>query len=452
MPFMSRLSSLWRNVAHRERVERDLDDEMRAVFDLLVDDKIRAGMHPNDARRSAGVELGSIDRLKERIREVKSGAFLDTLLLDIRYGIRTLRKHPSFALAATVTLALAIGANTAVFTLIDALALRPLPVRKPNELVYLEMKTRTGRNPEFSYPMFQRLQERTTSLAGLAAVAPISPFIGPAGRIDVVLRGESEIATGELVTGTYFDVVGLLPQRGRLLGPDDDRTRNAVAVISDGYWRRRFGGRPDVSGTTVLVRGLLVTIVGVTPPSFFGVNVGRSVDIMTPMGLRDRLFPEVRWRNQPFDTWLQLIGRRKPSISETQSQSEIDAVFHRSMAEFTSELSSAEKSTFDAKVDVMTAVAGLETSPFVPALRLLMGVAAIVLLIACANVANLLLARSEARKHEIALRLAIGAARGRVVRQLLTESGLIGVLGAASGLALAAWASAAIVGFVAEGS
>jgi predicted permease len=445
VPMMSRLSSLWRNIAHRERVERDIDDEVRTLFDSLVDEEIQGGMCPEDARRSATLDLGGVAALKERIRDVKAGAFLDTFLLDIRYGMRMLRKHPSFALAAIVTLGLGIGANTAIFTLVDALALRSLPVREPSELVYLEMSTQTGRNSYFSYPMFERVQERTMSLSGLAAITSLD-------RVNVANRGEPEIATGALVTGTYFDVLGLVPELGRLLGPHDDRSGQAVAVISDGYWRRRFGGRPDIVGTVVLVRGLPVTIVGVTPPSFFGIKVGRSVDVTMPMGLRDRLAPEVQWRNQPFDTWLQLLGRLKPSVSQAESQAEVDAVFQRSMAEFTRDLPEAERAIYKARTDVIMAATGLEASAFVPALRLLMWVAAIVLLIACANIANLLMARSEARKREIAVRLAIGAGRGRLVRQFLTESTLIGIFGAALGLGVAVWGSAAIVGMVAHSS
>jgi hypothetical protein len=263
----SRWSSLWRNIVHPDRVELELDDELRSVLESLTDEKIRQGLSPQDARRSAALELGGLDNLKERVREVKAGALLDTLQLDIRYGTRMLRKHPSFALAAIATLALGIGANTAIFTLIDALALRSLPVHLPNELVYLEMETQTGRNSYFSYPMFESLQERATSFSGLAAVTALD-------RVNVVHRGEPEIATGELVTGAYFDVLGLQPQLGRLLGRDDDRSGNAVAVISDSYWRRRFARDLEVVGTVVMVRGLPVTIVGVTPPAFFGMKVG----------------------------------------------------------------------------------------------------------------------------------------------------------------------------------
>lgn len=188
VPMMSRLSSLWRNIAHRARVERDLDDEVRTLSESLVDEKVQNGLSPEEARRSATLELGRPDVLKEQIREVKAGAFLDTLLLDIRYGMRMLRKYPSFALAAIVTLGLGIGANTAIFTLIDALALRSLPVPEPRELVYLEMDTQTGRNSYFSYPIFERLQERATSLSGLAAITSLD-------RVDVDYGRQPEIAT-----------------------------------------------------------------------------------------------------------------------------------------------------------------------------------------------------------------------------------------------------------------
>ena len=444
-----RLIAGFRALMRKPRVEQELDDELREFLETAVEEKMKAGLDRDAALRAARLELGSVEAVKDRVRDVGWETFVDSVWRDIGYAVRGLRRAPGFTAVAALTLALGIGATTAIFTLLDASVLRSLPVQDPGELVALQFQDRGRPQSFFSYPHFERLRDRTHTLSGLFAISALP-------RLNIVVDGRADIATGTLVSSEYFRVLGVAPHRGRLLTPEDDRAPDAVAVISHRFWQSRFGGDPGIVGRAVGVNGVPVAIVGVTPPGFFGVTVGGVSDVMLPMRLSDRVTMNRGWWNQPFVTWLQMIGRVRPGISREAADVELAGIFHQSQLEFMASSTDPDMRVRlrDSTLHLESAAAGLQgrVHAFTPALTFLMAVAAIVLLIACANLANLFLARGHARQRELAIRLAIGAGRSRLMRQLLTESALVGAGGATIGCALALWGSEALARMVATGS
>ena len=295
MRLTSRVSSLWRNLVHRDRIERDLDDEVQTVLSLLVEEKIQAGMRPAAAHRAAVLELGRVDSVKSQVRDARTGASLDIFLQDVRYGARSLKRTPGFTLAAVITLALGIGANTTIFALLDAVIFKPLPVPAANELVTLyenapkgvpDAAGGTGRYLRFSYPRFQRLEQAIGTEGSLAAVARGSRFISR-------LPGNSQAipVEGQLVSGRYFETLGIAAARGRLLAADDVRVDGTepVAVVSDGFWKRALGASDAAIGQTIVVNGVGVTVVGVTPPRFVGLWTDTEPDLWLPLTLQPSL-------------------------------------------------------------------------------------------------------------------------------------------------------------------
>ena len=448
MARLRRLICGFKALLRNQRIERELDEELRAYRETAIDEKVRTGMAREEAVRAARVQFGSLDAVKDYTRDVGWEARVYSLWRDIRYAFRTLRKTPGFTVAAVLTLALGIGANTAIFTLLNAAVLRPLPVHNPEELVWLQTMYRGSEASYFSYPHFERLRERTRTLSGLFALSTLP-------RVNVVSDGTAEIASSTLVSGDYFAVLGVRPQLGRLLTPEDDRVASPVAVISHGFWRSRFGADEAIVGRTVVLNNVPVSIIGVMPPGFFGVTVGRSPDLILPMRFGDRISGSGAW-DQPFVTWLQMIGRVESGVTEETARAELTAIYRQSHLEFAAAASDEQQRIArEAEMKIVPAGTGLASSrgvhAFAPALRFLMGIAATVLLVTCANVANLLLARSQARQREFAVRMAIGASRGRLIRQLVTESALIGLMGGAFGLAFAIWGSRALTNMVSAG-
>src|SRR5262249_48469445 len=274
MPLLPRLSSLWRNLFHKARKEQELTDEIDAYLEILVERKIKEGLDPEKARRAALIELGGKEQVKEKIREVSAGYQLEILLHDLRYALRTLRRNPGFAVVAVVTLALGIGANTAIFSLIDAMLLKMLPVKNPESLVMLRNADPDGTITRLPNQVYKQLRDHNEVLSGALAYHPL--------RLTVSMDGQPEPAVaGQLVSGNYHSVLGVNAALGRTIVPDDDRepSESPVCVISYNYWRRRFAGDPAVVGKTIHLSGAPFTIVGVTPPEFFGLEVGNSMDI-----------------------------------------------------------------------------------------------------------------------------------------------------------------------------
>jgi predicted permease len=429
----NRLRSLFRHKA----VEDELERELRLHIDQLTREHMANGMSEPDARSAARREFGSPDLAKEQCRDERRTRLVEDLVKDTGYALRLLARSPAFALTAVLSLALGIGANTAIFSLVDTVLLRLLPVDRPQELVFLQVAGTEGRTGAPPYPCFERLRSETKAFAGMAAFA--------ADHLRLQLDGGVEQVFGQVASGSYFDLLGLKPAAGRLMTRDDDQLDPPVAVIGYGYWQRRFGGAQDAIGRTVAYRDRVFTIVGVTPPQFWGLHPGREVDVTLPITQERGLLADGgAW-------WFDAVARLRPGATPEQATAQADAIFQSFMKDRTG---SAEmrKKRFD-HVELVPASRGMERlrSRFSKPLLALTLVAGIVLLVACANLGSLLLARGTAREKEFAIRLATGAGRGRLLRQLLTETLLLFLLGATAGLLVAHLAIQGLTGFFAIG-
>ena len=356
---------------------------------------------------------------------------MDGLLQDVRYGLRVLMKTPAVTCVAILTLALGIGANTAIFSLADAFLWGRLPVKDPEQLVFVYERLPRGRTQwSFPYTTFEQLRDSNHSLSGLFAYDDT--------RVALTIDGQPEYVVADFVSGGYFDVLGVGAARGRTFTAEDDQPgRPVVAVISDRYWQGRFERDPAVVGRTLYAGKVPVTVIGVTPPGFFGRKaVGRSADVVLPMFIQPRL------ALKDHDTFA-MMGRLKPGVPAAGAREDLDVIYRRALMEAAGAAVSptAAQEIRQRAIQLAPAVRGTTSdgTDLGTQLPILLAVVGVVLLIACVNVANLQLARATARQKEIAVRLSIGAGRGRLVRQFLTESVLLGILGGALGLLLAGW-------------
>ncbi len=372
---------------------------------------------------------------------------METFWQDLRYALRTLIKNPGFAAVAVLTLALGLGANTAIFSLTDQILLKALPVQRPDELVVLRadgpksgrVSTDSDAANSFSYPMYADLRDNNDVFSGLLARFPVS--------LSVSGEGQTERADGELVSGNYFDVLGVVPALGRVFTQEDDQIpgANPVIVLSHGYWARRFGGDQQILNKTLVVNGQSMTVVGVARAGFTGVQIGQTPDVFIPMMMKAQITPTWDGLKEHKDFWLAILGRLKPGLTAKQAEAAF-APAYRGILEAELPLmgkwsAETQQRFLDQKLQMTPGAQGrliLQRDAQAP-LLVLLGMVGLVLLIACGNVANLLMARGAARQREIAIRMAIGAGRFRLIRQFLVESLLLSVLGSVVGLIVAAW-------------
>jgi putative ABC transport system permease protein len=432
----------------RKHMMDDLDHDIRDHIERETQDNIDRGMSPEEARYAALRKFGNVTQVKEDTREVWSFGSLEQLGQDIRYGLRMLAKNPGFTAVALLTLALGIGANTAIFSLIDSVVLRMLPVEKPEELRQLEMRDpkQAGEgNPIFTNPIWEQVRDRQDVFSGAFAW-------GNQG-FDLAQGGAAHMANGIWVSGNFFSTLGLRPAAGRLIAPSDDRRGcSAVAVLSYGFWQDHFGGASTAIGSNLSLSGHPYEVIGVAPPGFYGVNVGERFDVAAPLCSEAALAGNGSWLDRRSTWWLRVAGRIKPGISEAQVTSRLQvlspAIFTAVVPQdFSPDMQRQFAKMTLAATPAATGISNLRRQ-FDQPLRVLMAVVGLVLLIACANIASLMLARAAARHKEIAVRQALGASRGRLVRQLLTECALLSVAGALLGMLFANWGTSLLVRFI----
>lgn len=408
------------------RVEQEMEEELRFHLRMRTWENIEHGMKPDEAELEARRRFGNVGRIKDLGRDIKGGGFMETLLQDLRYGLRMLIKKPGFTFVAVLTLGLGIGANTAIFSLVNTVLLRPLPIAQPEQVVTLNSGVRgRGVFPLIGYAEYKDYRDRNQSLAGLAAVsmAPVS----------LSYNGINERVWSNHVTGNYFSLLGVGASLGRVIAPEDDLTPGGHPVVMLTYqcWQKRFGADPQIIGRSVLIGERNYTVIGVTPPEFRGTELAATPELWFPMTMRPKMEVGSGASNRRFPP-VSTLGRLKEGMSWAQAESDLNLI--------AAQLGREYPQTSKGMIIVLT-----QPGLFGAAMRgtvlafaaVSMGVVALVLLLACTNLANLLLARASERHKEIAIRLAIGAGRARVLRQLLTESVLLALLGSALGLALA---------------
>ena len=442
------------------RVERDVDTELAFHLEMRVRRLVERGMSPDAARAQALRQFGDWDSVRAEMldidhqqeKTVKRANYLAELRQDVVYALRAVRTNLGFALVIVLSLAIGIGANTAIFTLIDALLLRPLPVPNADELVVIGDAARANSASEgslradlFSYPTYAALRGDTRFFTGLAAT-------GRSGLLDVAIgdsgssaggRTGGEHPRGRLVSGNYFAVLGVPTLLGRPLTVDDDRVANGspVAVLSYAYWQRRFGGDRSVIGRAITINRTPITIIGVAAPGFTGEVVGRMTDIWMPLTMQPAL-ASLDWLTPPSRSWLLFFGRRRPDVTLEQVQAAYPTLVRQAIIGTAPGADGADNVAKD-DVAVTSGARGISglRQVYAEPLATLMGAVGLVLLVVCANIANLLLARGAARARELGVRMALGAGRGRLVRQLLTENLILAALGGATGLLIAVWGS-----------
>ncbi len=459
---MNWLSELGRRLwmlMRRQKFDADLEEEMRLHLELREQERVRAGLAPEEAHYAARRRFGNPTLLKEKSSMAWGWEWLESFLQDVAYGSRAMLRSPALSIVALLSLALGIGANTAIFSLLDAVMLRSLPVKEPAQLVLLGNGSTSGITDDFartqlySYPFYRRMRGENQVFSETAAICSMTN--GVHGFVEG--RTESEPMNVQLVSGTYFDALGVRAIAGRTLNDADDNSEgdHPVAVISYAWWKRSLARDPNVLSRTLKLGSTIYNIVGVAQPEFFGTKVGEAPDIWVPLAMIKEVPPNFGGYDDDFSESLLIMGRLKPGVSMVEADANVNLLFRQILVSFAgTRLDQENRQKLDRTKVLLTPMAtGLSSlrRQFSEPLQLLMGVVALVLLIACANIANLLLARSTARARELAVRQALGAPRTRIIRQLLTESLVLALAGGALGVALASLANRVLLRMVSGG-
>jgi predicted permease len=417
MPALSRITSFWRNAFSRRRNDRDLDAEVRSYYESLAEEKMRQGLSSQDARRAARLESGGIEQLKEEVRDVRAGAWFESLLQDLRYGARMLRKKPGFTAIAVLTLALGIGANTAMFTLADAVLIRPLPYHAPNQLVWITEQSSNGDSTGVSWPDFQDWKGLNTVFSGMAGYRD--------ARMSLAGNSYPALISGRYVTANYFELMGISPILGRTFQVNENAEGGPqVAILSYEFWQREYGGSPAILGQTLRLDNHSFTVVGVMPKGFGAVT---QTALWAPF---EQNVPKIYLTSRQYAWLLYIVGRTKPGTSLTQVQLDMQRV-GQLLAQQYPDMDSTSRPFLR---DLRSYMLGDNRALVI----LLMTAVALLLAITCANLTGLLLVRMTSRQRELSLRRALGASKQKILQQIFTEGLLLALAGSLIGT-LAAW-------------
>jgi predicted permease len=441
----------WSRFFRRRHWDEERARELDAYLEIETDENLARGMSPEQARQAAHRKLGNSTVIREEIYQMNSVVFLETLWQDARYALRTLAKSRAFTLVVIASLALGIGANTAIFSLINAALLKMLPVRDPEQL--LEFKNLSpvfGAYNGFAYTAFKEFRNRNRVFSGMLA------FFNLDFNVTLEVSGQGGVARGQAVSGDYFPTLGVRTIIGRTIDLRDEKNANPVAVVTYNYWRKRFALDPGVVGKTVLINNSPFTIIGVTLPEFFGLQPGSPIDVSFPLTTYPRVVPGMALPGTqydiltaPFRHWLSVMGRLQPGVTKDKAVANLQPVFRQAMRETAAgqagmpfDSPALQQSYLSSKFRLDSGGQGLAAlrEKYSKPLWILMAITSLLLLVTCANIANLMLARANARQKEIAVRLTVGAGRLRLVRQFLTESVLLAACGGTFGLVAAFWA------------